>query len=119
MDRAYPSCEWIEGGLAFNRRSLHTCLIVHHHTGLPFVAGYNGGALPLEALFALREQIRTANRDGSGHPACRGCPHLRTQNGRADNIPSKSSALHITRTATSSAPTASSRRRILPPTPLG
>jgi hypothetical protein len=76
---AYASCEWIEAGLAFNRRSLHTCLIVHHHTGLPFVADYDGGEIPLETLLALREQIRVANRHGTGHPECRGCPHLRHQ----------------------------------------
>jgi hypothetical protein len=79
VDDAYASCEWIEGGLAFNRRSLHTCLIVHHRTGLPFVADYNGGLLPLETILALREQIRAANRDGDGHPECRGCPHLRVR----------------------------------------
>src|SRR3954467_8042353 len=33
-DGEYLSCDWIEGGLAFNRRSLHSCLIVHHDTGL-------------------------------------------------------------------------------------
>jgi hypothetical protein len=75
-NEAYESCEWIEGGLAFNRRSLHTCLIVHHRTGLPFVADYNGGAVPLETLLALREQIRAANRSGTPHHECRGCPHL-------------------------------------------
>ncbi|HEV3386265.1 MAG TPA: radical SAM protein [Gemmata sp.] len=79
MDEAYESCEWIEGGLAFNRRSLHTCLIVHHRTGLPFVADYEGGEIPLETLLALREKIRTANRHGGGHPECKGCPHLRKQ----------------------------------------
>jgi hypothetical protein len=73
----YESCEWIEGGLAFNRRSLHTCLIVHHRTGLPFVADYNGGELPLQTLLALREQIRAANRAGIGHHECRGCAHLK------------------------------------------
>jgi pyruvate-formate lyase-activating enzyme len=73
----YASCEWIEGGVAFNRRSLHTCLVVHHRTGLPFVADYDGGAIAFDTLFALREQIRTANREGGGHPECRGCPHLR------------------------------------------
>ena len=54
MDDEYESCEWIEGGLAFNRRSLHSCLIVHHHTGLPFVADYDGGEVPFEALLARR-----------------------------------------------------------------
>ena len=75
---AYPSCEWIEGGLAFNRASLHTCLIVHHRTGLPIVADYSGGALPLETLLRVREEIRAANQQG-GHPECRGCPHLKTK----------------------------------------
>ena len=74
----YPSCEWIEGGLAFNRASLHTCLIVHHRTGLPFVADYRGGALPFETLLGVREEIRAANKQ-EGHPECRGCPHLKTK----------------------------------------
>ncbi len=76
MDDEYGSCEWIEGGLAFNRRSLHSCLIVHHHTGLPFVADYNGGEIPFDTLLAAREAIRAANRSGTGHPECRGCAHL-------------------------------------------
>jgi organic radical activating enzyme len=75
----YESCEWIESGLSFNRRSLHTCLIVHHHSGLPFLTDFNGGEVPLETVVALREQIRTAQRSGKGHPECRGCPHLRKQ----------------------------------------
>jgi pyruvate-formate lyase-activating enzyme len=75
---SYPSCEWIEGGLAFNRASLHTCLIVHHRTGLPFVADYRGGRLPFETLLRVREEIRAANQRG-GHPECRGCPHLKTR----------------------------------------
>lgn len=77
MADEYESCEWIEGGLAFNRRSLHTCLIVHHRTGLPFIADYNGGDLPWEAVLAAREQIRAAQRSGAGHPECRGCAHLK------------------------------------------
>lgn len=72
----YLSCEWIEGGVAFNRRSIHACLIVHHHAGLPFIAPYTGGALPLQKVLDQRERIRTANRNG-GHPACVGCPNLR------------------------------------------
>jgi uncharacterized Fe-S cluster-containing radical SAM superfamily protein len=74
---AYPSCEWIEGGIAFNRRSLHTCLIAHHHRGLPFIANYDGGPLPLEDVLALRSRIREANRRGDGYPECVGCAHLK------------------------------------------
>jgi organic radical activating enzyme len=72
----YFSCEWVEGGIAFNRRSLHTCLVVHHDTGLPLISDYQGGEFPLEKVLAVRERIRAANRDG-GHPECRGCAHLK------------------------------------------
>lgn len=74
----YASCEWIEGGLAFNRGSLHTCLIAHHDRGLPFIAPFRGGELPMEAVLRVREEIRAANRAGR-HPACAGCAHLKTQ----------------------------------------
>jgi wyosine [tRNA(Phe)-imidazoG37] synthetase (radical SAM superfamily) len=76
QDEEYDSCEWIEGGIAFNRRSLHTCLIAHHRTGLPFIADYAGGPLPLDRVLAVRDQIRAANRRG-GHPECKGCAHLK------------------------------------------
>lgn len=72
----YLSCEWIEGGIAFNRRSLHSCLIVHHRTGFPFISDYNGGPLPLEKILEARERIRAGNRNG-GHPECAGCAHLK------------------------------------------
>jgi MoaA/NifB/PqqE/SkfB family radical SAM enzyme len=72
----YYSCEWVEGGIAFNRRSLHTCLVVHHGTGLPLISDYQGGAFPLEKVLAVRQRIREANRNG-GHPECKGCAHLK------------------------------------------
>jgi pyruvate-formate lyase-activating enzyme len=74
----YLSCEWIEGGIAFNRRSIHSCLIIHHHTGLPFIAPFNGGTVPLQMVTDERDRIRAANKNG-GHPACVGCPNLRRQ----------------------------------------
>jgi organic radical activating enzyme len=75
----YWSCKWIEGGLAFNRRSLHVCLIVHHEgRGFPYIGEYNGGEIPIEAVLEVRRQIREANQTG-GHPACKGCAHLRKQ----------------------------------------
>ncbi len=73
----YLSCEWIEGGIAFNRRSLHACLIVHHRTGLPFFADYNGGPLPLDHILRIRNDIREKNRSGEPHAECRGCAHLK------------------------------------------
>jgi uncharacterized Fe-S cluster-containing radical SAM superfamily protein len=83
----YLSCEWVEGGIAFNRRSLHTCLIVHHRTGMPFFADYNGGAIPLEVMLRIREEIRQANRSGEIHPECRGCAHLKRKRWPASRHP--------------------------------
>ena len=74
----YQSCEWIEGGIAFNRSSLHTCLIAHHNRGLPFIQGYRGAGLRMEAVLQVREEIRHANRNG-GYAQCTGCAHLKTR----------------------------------------
>lgn len=73
--RPYPSCEWLEGGLAFNRRSLNACLIVHHGRGLPKLCDYNGGEVPWDEVLAARQRIILENQQG-GHPACAGCPNL-------------------------------------------
>ncbi len=73
----YLSCEWAEGGLAFNRRSIHACLIVHHETGYPFLADHNGGPLPIDDVLRARGEIRKANQSGKIHPECRGCAHLK------------------------------------------
>jgi pyruvate-formate lyase-activating enzyme len=80
VDRSkpYKSCVWLEGGLAFNRRSLNACLIVHHDRGYPQLCEYNGGELDFDAILKARERIVSANQAG-GHPDCRGCPHLVTR----------------------------------------
>ena len=71
----YESCEWLEGGLAFNRRSLNACLIVHHGRGFPHLCEFNGGEVDMPAVLAAKRRIIAANQAG-GHAACRGCPHL-------------------------------------------
>jgi Radical SAM superfamily len=83
----YLSCEWIEGGIAFNRRSLHACLIVHHRTGMPVFADYNGGVIPFEEILRAREGIRQANKSGEVHPECRGCAHLKRKSWSASSHP--------------------------------
>lgn len=77
LDDEYLSCEWAEGGLAFNRRSIHACLIVHHGKGYPFLADHNGGPLPINDILRIRGEIRKANQSGKIHPECRGCAHLK------------------------------------------
>jgi organic radical activating enzyme len=75
MGEEYYGCQWLEGGLAFNRRSLHSCLIVHHDEGLPFLCDYNGGDLPIDQIIQARRDLADRNRRGE-KTACTGCPHL-------------------------------------------
>lgn len=80
VDRSkpYPSCPWLEGGLAFNRRSLNVCLVAHHGRGFPYLCDFNGGNIDMSALQEARARIIAANQNG-GHASCRGCPHLVTR----------------------------------------
>src|SRR5262245_4695532 len=107
-DGEYLSCDWIEGGLAFNRRSLHSCLIVHHDTGLPFIAPFNGGPLPIGRVLEEREKIRQANRAG-GNPACVGCRICASNVGQTPLLNFESLASRTIHTATSSVVSASCR----------
>jgi len=75
----YRSCVWVEGGLAFNRRSLHACLIAQAGGGMPFYADHDGGPIPVETVLAAREAIRARRKRGEIDPECRGCPHLETR----------------------------------------
>ena len=88
VDRSkpYKSCIWLEGGLAFNRRSLNACLIVHHDRGYPHLLDYNGGDVDLAGVLAAKERIIAANQ-ADGFPACRGCPHLVTRRWRRRRKP--------------------------------
>ena len=76
--RPYPSCDWLEGGLAFNRRSIHACLIVHHGRGFPKLCDFNGGEVPWEEVARARRELIRRNQLG-GHPDCAGCPNLVTK----------------------------------------
>jgi pyruvate-formate lyase-activating enzyme len=76
--KPYPSCPWLEEGLAFNRRSLNACLIAHHGRGFPHLCDYNGGPIDMAQVLAARARVIAANQAG-GHEACRGCPHLVTR----------------------------------------
>ena len=80
VDRSkpYPSCEWLEGGLAFNRRSLHACLIVHHGRGFPHLVDFNGGEIPVNRVLAARNEIIRQNQN-DGARRLRGVRHLVTK----------------------------------------
>jgi pyruvate-formate lyase-activating enzyme len=80
--RPYASCTWLEEGIAFNRRSLNACLIVHHGRGFPKLADFNGGEVPWAAVEERRAEIIRANQDG-GYPDCAGCPHLEIRKWKA------------------------------------
>jgi pyruvate-formate lyase-activating enzyme len=77
IDRSKPyfSCAWLEGGLAFDWRSVHACLVIHHNRGFPFLGKFNGESLDIPAILAARARIVHENQT-TGHEACRGCPYL-------------------------------------------
>ena len=62
--RPYPSCEWIEEGIAFNRRSVNACLIVHHGRGFPQLCDFNGGEVDMGAVLAAKARIIAENQAG-------------------------------------------------------
>ncbi len=71
------SCEMIESGLFFSTNKLRVCCTTHHRSlGAPVVTEFLGGAFPLDAVLAKRNEIRRANAEGV-FPECAGCPHLR------------------------------------------
>src|SRR5258708_4156140 len=80
IDRSkpYPSCPWLEVGLAFHWRSVHACLVLHHDRGFPFRGHFNGGSIDVPAILAARARIIRENQT-TGHEACRGCPDLVTK----------------------------------------
>lgn len=83
IDRSkpYPSCQFLETGMAFSRRSLNACLVIHHGRGFPHLRDYNGGPIDVEEVLAARARIIAENQQG-GHEACRGCRHLVTRKWR-------------------------------------
>lgn len=88
VDRSkpYPSCPWLEHGLAFNRRSLNACLIAHHDRGYPYLCDFNGGKVDMHRVTAAKARIIAENQNG-GHAACRGCPHLVVKKWRQPRYP--------------------------------
>jgi pyruvate-formate lyase-activating enzyme len=75
-DPAYYSCPAIEGNLHIDHEALKVCCAVHGG-GLPgpTIAEYRGGVLPLERIFAFREQLKADNQRDARTP-CKGCSLL-------------------------------------------
>ena len=69
------SCEYLESGLSFYFDRITACGVTHHQTGMPLLARYAGGPLPIEKIATQRAEIHRENQNG-GHAACRSCPNL-------------------------------------------
>jgi hypothetical protein len=67
----YPSCTYLQGGLALRSGTVSACGVVHHGRGTPVLGEYHGGPLPIEELLRRRRLVN----DGR-HPSCTGCPFL-------------------------------------------
>lgn len=71
------SCEWIEGGLAFAPRSVHTCCVVHHmNRGWPFLFNFFGGSFDLGRFKRATAEMREAVYLGKA-AQCTDCPLLK------------------------------------------
>lgn len=76
MPESYVSCHWLEGGLVFQNRYLSVCCSNHGEgKGSPFICRFNGGELPLDKIFMVRDELRRNVRDGVDC-ACADCPSL-------------------------------------------
>jgi pyruvate-formate lyase-activating enzyme len=77
MPESYISCHWLEGGLVFQDGFLSVCCTNHSNgtKGCPFICRFDGGELPLDEIFTVRDQLRRNVRDGVDC-ACTGCPAL-------------------------------------------
>jgi pyruvate-formate lyase-activating enzyme len=72
------SCLYLESGMSFYADRITACGVVHHGTGCPTLALYEGGPFPAREIARKREEIMRENQ-ADGHSACRDCPYLESR----------------------------------------
>ncbi len=89
MQDEYISCSWLEGGLSFNKNTLHHCCLPNiskemkeppakiyaDRKGWPFICSYEGGTLPVEEILKSREALVSKLNNGEETP-CSDCIFL-------------------------------------------
>ncbi len=73
--KEYLSCEWIEAGLAFLDRKVTACCVGSSEGGMPTLAEFSGGDLPITKILMKRWEIIAENQS-KGFVPCKGCIHL-------------------------------------------
>jgi sulfatase maturation enzyme AslB (radical SAM superfamily) len=69
------SCRYLESGLSFYSDRITACGVIHHGTGMPELASYSGGPIPLEEIAVRRAELIRRNQIGCDS-VCKGCPNL-------------------------------------------
>jgi len=87
-DKAYWSCDWLEGGLFFAGSSIKACCVHHSGRGVPSLIGqYSGGKFPIQEILDARMLIRRENQQPGRHEQCRDCQLLVHRNWPAKVYP--------------------------------
>lgn len=74
--KAYYSCSEIEGALTFIHSGLAMCGHMHSKDkGMPYIAHYQGGEIPVKEIISEREKLRIKNQSLIDTP-CKGCQFL-------------------------------------------
>ncbi len=73
--KEYLSCEWIESGLAFLNQKVTACCVGFSNGGMPPLAEFSGGDLPIRKILTERWKIISENQN-KGFALCKGCIHL-------------------------------------------
>lgn len=71
----HTSCRYLESGLSFYSDKITACGVIHHGTGMPELAAYSGGPVPLEEIAVRRAELIRKNQIGCDS-VCKGCPNL-------------------------------------------
>jgi organic radical activating enzyme len=76
--KPYRSCGYIEGGVVFWPTYISACCVMHSGgtTGIPYLAGFGGGDLPIAEVLQTRKKMIETHQAGGDHPGCAGCPNL-------------------------------------------
>lgn len=93
----FLSCEFIEGGVMFERdRLMACCIAVPNGKGRVELCEYNGGPIPVKKIEARRQELRSWNNNAISKSPCEGCHKLTKQAWNNTHLISQITVSHYT-----------------------
>ena len=93
----FLSCEFIEGGVMFERDRLMVCCIsVPNGKGRVELCEYNGGPIPAKKIEDRRQELRVWNNHSISRSPCEGCHKLTRQAWKNSHLISQITVSHYT-----------------------